>query len=83
MFLVPLFARSCFCTDAGNEDAPLVCQKTPTTHVQGKQGVCEYKLPQEVCFCNVLDKTPLITVQQKQLQCVRAGNKEGENVDTG
>lgn len=62
---------------------PIVCQLTPTRRVQGKQGVRENKLPQEVCFCHVLDKTPLITVQQKQPQTVRVGNKEGENVHTG
>lgn len=82
VFLMPLL-HTPVSTDAGKGDAPVVCEITPTRHVQGKQGVCEYTLPQEVCFCHVLDKTPLITVQQKQPRTDRAGNEEGENVQAG
>lgn len=70
-------------TPTGKGDAPFVCQITPRRHVQGKQGVCEDKLPREVCFWHVHDKTSLITVQQKQPRTVWAGNEEGENVHTG
>lgn len=82
MFLMPLL-HTPVSTDAGKGDTPFVCQITPTRRVQGKQGVCDSKLPQGACFCHVLDKTPLITIQQKQPRPVRAGNEEGENIHAG
>lgn len=82
MFLTPLLHTPVIPMQEKGTPHPF-CWITPTRHIQGKQGVCADKLPQEVCFCYVLDKVSLITTQQKQPQTVRAGIEEGENVHTG